>query len=114
MTSAPKIPFTRSLANLKYGGALCELTNEPSTYRQIIRYYYYLKNSFPKLNLFGCARQISSDVKSIWVSVCPNLPLLKVKNAIYTKVHRLLDLVCKINRNRSSENQKEILDLKLT
>ena len=114
MTSAPKRAFTRSLANLNYGGALCKLTNEPSTYRQIIRYYYYLKNSFPKLNLFGCARQISSDVKSIWVSVCPNLPLLKVKNAIYTKVHRLLDLVCKINRNRSSENQKEILDLKLT
>lgn len=97
----------------KYGGGPCELLlTEPSTYRQLIQYYYFLIHVSPTTDFWVVVQQISKDLKSIWSSMNPRLPLIGDKS-IDRKVKNLLTLVKDINRNHGKASAKRNLDANL-
>lgn len=51
-------------------------TTEPSTFRQVIKYSYYIENSHPTLNTFALSKLMANDIKGIWKAVNQRLPLL--------------------------------------
>lgn len=110
----PKIkPITRKSTGDKYGGSPCELLMcEPSTYRQIIKYYYHIMYSNPNSDFISTIHKICNDVKSIWRNVNPRLPLLTDKS-LFRKVKDLLTVVKDINRKHGKVSAKKNLDKKL-
>ena len=52
MPKAKTRPLTRQKSDTKYGAGSSELfKREPSIYRQLIRYYYHLKNTDPQSSI---------------------------------------------------------------
>lgn len=113
MPKIKKRPHTRSKSEENYGGYPCDLiTTDPSTYRQLIQFYYFLDSSDIKPNFWAIVRRISCVLKSIWLSVNPRLPLINDKS-IETKVKNLFATVKNINRKHTKANIKRNLDSKL-
>lgn len=111
----PKVrgPLTRQKSGEKYGGGPCELsTTDPSTYRQLIQHYYYVTCTNPNATFWSMVQQISMDLKSIWSSVNPRLPLITSK-AINRKIKDLLCVVKDINRKHCKSSRKQNLDSSL-
>ena len=96
---------TRQASNESYGGGPCDLeTTDPSTYRQVIQYYYYLLHVNPATDLIFLVKQIAVDLRSIWSSVNPRLPLISDKS-IDRKLKDLFCLVKGINRHHGRASQ---------
>ena len=77
MPKAKIRPLTRQKSDAKYGGGPSELSKtEPSIYRQLIHYYYHLKNTDPQSYISQSCQQIKEDLMGIWQSVNPRLLLL--------------------------------------
>ena len=77
MLKAKTRPLTRQKSDAKYGGGPSELSKtEPSTYRQLIRYYYRLKNTDPQSSILQYCQEIKKDLMGIWQSVNLRLPLI--------------------------------------
>ena len=94
-TSKPRL-VTRQKSYLQYGGRPCELANtEPSTNKQLLQYYYHIKNSKPQSSIRHITLLISLELVQIWQSVNPHLPQIKMKS-IEKKLHDLLIKVCMI------------------
>ena len=70
-------PLMRQKSDTKYGVGPSELfKREPSTYRQLIRYYYHLKNTDPQSSILQYCQQRKRDLMGIWQLVYPRLPLI--------------------------------------
>ena len=112
----PKVkttPLTRKKSEEKYGGGPCDLVlTDPSTYRQLIQYYYYLECADPCADFWAKVQHVTRDLKSIWLSVNPRLPLIHEKS-IDRKVKDLFVTVKDINRKHAKANAKRNLDSKL-
>ena len=77
MPKAKAQPLTGQKSDSKYGRGPSELfKTEPSTYRQLIRYNYHLKNTDPQSSISQSCQQIKEDLMGIWQSVNPRLPLI--------------------------------------
>ena len=88
-TSKPRL-VTHQKRKLRYGGRPCELAKtKPSTYRQLLLYYCYIKNSQPQSSIQDITLLISQKLVQIWQLVNPRLPQKKVK-LIEKKLHDLL------------------------
>ena len=85
---------------------------DPSTFRQIIQYYYYLIHVKPNANIIDVTEQFKNNLKSIWAAVNPNLPLLTDKS-VTRKVKDLLILVRNINHKHDRASTKRNLDANL-
>ncbi|XP_065680539.1 uncharacterized protein LOC136094507 [Hydra vulgaris] len=108
-----KVAITRMKSEKKYCGGPCELsTTDPSTFRQVIQYYYYLIHINPNADILLVTQQISNNIKSIWATVNPRLPL-KTDKSINRKVKDLLVLVKDINRKHGKASAKRNLDANL-
>ena len=93
MPKAKTRPLTRQKSDAKYDGRPSELSKtEPSTYRQLLRYYYHLRNTDPQSSIFQSCQQIKEDLMGIWQSVNPRLLLLSTLS-IEEKISDLLQLV---------------------
>ena len=110
MTKAKIRPLTRQKSDAKYGGGPSELLSktEPSTYRQLIRYYYHLKNTDPQSCISQSCQQMKEDLMGIWQSVNPRLPLISTLS-IEKKISDLLQLVKILIENTIKLLQNEIL-----
>jgi hypothetical protein len=112
----PKVktrPLTRKKSEGKYGGGPCDLLlSDPSTYRQLIQYYYYLHYVNPGADFWAIVQRVSKDLKSIWSQVNPRLPLVNDKS-MDRKVKDLLMTVKDINRKHAKATVKRNLDGKL-
>ena len=98
-------------AKLQYGGGPCELANtEPSTYRQLLQYYYHIKNSKPQSSIRDITLLINQELEQIWHSVSPRLLQIKMKS-IEKNLHDLLTKVKDINRRHKKAAVKQKLDL---
>ncbi|HKU33678.1 MAG TPA: hypothetical protein VJR22_07525 [Candidatus Nitrosotalea sp.] len=111
MPNVKKGTLTRHRAKEWYGGGPSELeVTDPSTYRQVIQYFYYLQQVHdPESDINFFVRQITHDLKAIWSSINPRLPLITDKS-IHRKVRDLVCLVKDINRKHGKANQKRNLD----
>ena len=70
--------LTRSSSTKKFSGAPCPLDKtEPPTLRQVIKFSYFLKNTYPHLKNFEISKLIAKEIMSIWQAVNPQLPLLR-------------------------------------
>ena len=108
-----KATITRMKSETKYCGGPCELSiTDPSTFRQVIQYYYYLVYINPNADIVLVTQQISNNIKSIWATVNPSLPLITDKS-INRKVKDLLVLVKDINRKHGKASAKRNLDANL-
>ncbi|XP_065640407.1 uncharacterized protein LOC136072984 [Hydra vulgaris] len=108
-----KVAITRMKSEKKYCGGPCELsTTDPSTFRQVIQYYYYLIHINPNADIVLVTQQISNNIKSIWATVNPSL-LLITEKSINRKVKDLLVLVKDINRKHGKASAKRNLDANL-
>lgn len=106
-------PMTRRKSDENYGGGPCELTmTEPSTYKQVIQYYYFLIISNPNSDFYGVVQKIVKDITAIWLNVNPKLPIINNKS-ICNKVKHLLTVVKDINRKHVKARVKNNLDEKL-
>ena len=77
MPKAKTRQLTRPKSDAKYGGGASELSKtESSTYRQLIRNYYHLKNTDLPSSISQYCQQIKEDLKGIWESVNQRLPLI--------------------------------------
>ena len=77
MPKAKTPPLTRPKSDAKYGEGASELSKtESSTYKQLIRNYYHLKNTDPQSSISQYWQQIKEDSKGIWESVNLRLPLI--------------------------------------
>ena len=66
MPKAKTRPLTRQKSDAKYSGGPSESSKtEPSTYRQLIRYNYHLKNSDPHSSIMQYCQQIKEDLMGI-------------------------------------------------
>ena len=111
-TNKPRLA-TRQKSKLQYGGGPCELAKpEPSTYRQLLQYYCYIKNSQPQSSIRDITSLISQELVQIWQSVNPHLPQKKSKS-IEKKLYDLLIKVKDINRKHAKAAAKQNVDLKL-
>lgn len=112
----PKVkttPLTRKKSEEKYGGGPCDLAlTDPSTYRQLIKYFYYLERVDHSADFWTKVQRVTIDLKSIWLSVNPRLPLISEKS-IDRKIKHLLLTVKDINRKHAKANAKRNLDSKL-
>jgi hypothetical protein len=113
MPKAKKRRLTRQASEETFGGGPCELQpTDPSTYRQLIQYYYYLIHTQPGADVMFYVNQTATELKSIWSSVNPRLPLITDKS-INRKLKDLFCLVKDINRHHGKASQKENLDANL-
>ena len=85
---------------------------DPSTFRQVIQYYYYLIHVNPNADIVSVTQQITNNIKSIWATVNPSLPLITDKS-INRKVKDLLVLVKDINCKHGKASAKKNLDVNL-
>ena len=77
MPKAKTPPLTRQKSDAKYSRKPSELSKmEPSTCRQLIRYYYHLKNTDPQSSISQYCQHIKEDLMGIWQSVNPRFPLI--------------------------------------
>ena len=77
MPKAKTRPLTRQKSDTKYGIGPSELfKREPSTYRQLTRYYYHLKSAVPQSSISQYCQQIKEELMVIWQSVNPRLRLI--------------------------------------
>ena len=77
MPKAKTRPLARQKSDAKYSGGTSELSKtQPSTYRQLIRYYYHLKNTDLQSSISQYCQQIKENLMGIWQSVNPQLPLI--------------------------------------
>ena len=81
---------------------------KPSTYRQLICYYYHLKNTDPQSSISQSCQQIKEDLMGIWQSVNPRLPLISTLS-VEKKIRDLLQLVKISTKNTIKLLQNEIL-----
>jgi len=113
MPKIKKRPLTRQKSDSQYGGGPSELSNtEPSTYRQIIRYFYHLNNTDPQSSISQYCQMIRKALMVIWQAVNPRLPLIS-KMSIEKKIRDILKLVKDINRKHNKASAKRNLDDKL-
>ena len=76
MSKAKTQPLSSQKSDMKYGGRPSELSKtKPSTYWQLIRYYYHLQNTDPQSSILQFCQQIKEDLMVILQSVNPRLPL---------------------------------------
>jgi len=81
---------TRLTSSKQFGGAACELDyTNPSTFRQVINYYHFLKKTAPDSSLNKIVDTIFEKLVCIWEKVNPSLPLMKPRN-IKSKVKKTL------------------------
>jgi len=81
---------TRSSSSRQFGGSACELDlTAPSTFRDVIRYYYFLKKTNQNLPLATIVDTIYEKLLFIWGKINQNLPLMKSKN-IKSKLKKVL------------------------
>ena len=85
---------------------------EPSTYRQIIQHFYFLQILNEEDTLYSITVKIQKDLKEIWGSVNPRLPLLSDKG-IESKVLGTLPSVKNINRNSCKATKMKNLTMNL-
>ena len=105
MPKAKTRPLTRQKSDTKYGRGPSELsTTEPTSYRQLIRYYYHLKNTDPQSSILQYCQQIK-DLMGIWQSASPRLPLISTLS-IEKKIRDLLQLVKDMNQNHNKAAAK--------
>ena len=105
--------LTRKQSEQNYGGGPCELgTTEPSTYKQLIQYYYHLSIAEYGTSFWDTVLRVSEELISIWQAVNPRLPLIS-ERAIHRKVRDLLNLVKDINRKHAKARAKKHLDSRL-
>ena len=70
MPKAKTQPLLRQKSDANCGGGPSELSKtEPSTHKQLIRYYYHLKNTDPQSSISQYCQQIKEDLMDIWQSV---------------------------------------------
>ena len=99
----------------KYAGAPCDLdTREPCTLREMINYYYYIKEHNPKLKLYEICKIINEKVKHVWSLVNSSLPLQSDKTVL-NKISREITKVININVKKAKclvwkKNLDPILD----
>jgi len=106
MPKAKKRRLMRQASEETLGGGPSELqTTDPSTYRQLIQYYYYLIHTQPGADVMFYVNQTVTELKSIWSSVNPRLPLIADKS-IDRKLKNLFWLVKDINRHHGKASQK--------
>ena len=99
MPKAKKRRLTRQASEDTFGGGPCELqTTDPSTYRQLIQYYYYLIHTQAGAGVMCYVKQTATVLKSIRSSVNPRLPLI-IDRSIHRKLKYLFCLVRDINRH---------------
>ena len=68
---------SRQKSDAKYGGGPSELSKtDRSTYRQLIRHSYHVKNTDPQSSILQYCQQIKEDLMVIWKSVNPRLSLI--------------------------------------
>ena len=85
---------------------------EPPTSREIIGYYYHLKNSHPDSSVTWIDRKIVESLTDIWGKVNPNLPLMSTE-IIQRKVARLRSKIEATNRKHIQKKSREDLEKKL-
>ena len=74
MGRPPKKRLTRGFG--KFGGGPYELPKTgPSTYWQIIQHFYYVQSLNQEESFYSIILRIQEDLKEIWGSVNPRLPL---------------------------------------
>ena len=113
MPKAKKRRLTQQTSEETFGGGLCELqTTNSSTYRQLIQYCYYLIYTQRGADVMFYVNQTATELKSIWSSVNPRLPLISDKS-INRKLKDLFCLVKDINRHHGKASQKRNLDANL-
>ena len=113
MPKAKTRRLTRQTSDAKYGGGPSELSKtEPSITRQLICYYYHLKNTDPQSSISQYCQQIKEDLIGIWQSVNPRLPLISTLS-IEKKIRELLQLVKDINQKYNKAAAKRNLANKL-
>ena len=106
---------TRKSFSSKYAGAPSDLhSREPCTLRELINYYYYVKEQNPKLKSNETYRTIYEKVIYVWSLVSESLPLLSEKVIIH-KIKIVIEKVQNINNKKSKftlwqKNLDPILD----
>ena len=103
---------TRQKTELQIAGGPSELTEtEPPTYCQIIRYFYFLRNT-KNVNKKDSIKMITSALLDIWGKVNPRLPL-KTELNVFSKLKYLINKVCDCNNNRAKISDKILLENKM-
>ena len=93
---------TRLSSSKQFGGAACELEcTNPSTFRQIINYHHFLRNTAPGSSMNKLVDTIHEKLVCIWEKVNPDLPLMKPRN-IKSKVKKTLMEAEQASRKRLS------------
>ena len=105
--------ITRSSIHTLFCGGSSDLpkTHLP-TYKELIHYHYFLRNSNPQMDHSAIYDTIAGDVRSIWAAVNPNLPLIK-EYSIMKKIQNLFKKVNDINWKKANKRMKEDLTKKL-
>jgi len=90
---------TRSSTSKLYAGGSSELNEtRPPTWRDVIKYFYFLKSSC-EVSLNEMVKNISNKLIEIWTSISSSLPLIEIKS-VEVKLKRLLSDIQKINANQ--------------
>jgi len=105
---------TRSASSTHFGGPPSPLNKtEPPTFRQIIQYSYFLKNTCSNLTNFDISKLMAKNIIDIWNAVNPRLPLLSERSIIIKLKRTCFEKAHQINRKSISSAQKKIMVKKL-
>ena len=114
MTAVSKHSYqTRQVKEYQFAGPPSILSEtHPPTLREVLRFYYYLKNinEYKSINII--VRKISIEVKKIWLSVNPRLPLIQEKS-LFSKVKRSIIKANSIHNRLSKKKCKESVMINL-
>ncbi len=94
---------TRQISSTKFGGLPSELSSEETcTLREIIQYFYHLKNVHSNTKSdFEIYNVIANNVQTVWQKILPSVPLMIIK-AISTKIYRVMTKVNLMNSKKKS------------
>ena len=115
MSSAKKRKSTLTRgdsAKKKYGKPADLDWTEPPTSRQVINYFFFLKNSLPGVGPSYLDNQIAEAIVDIWDKVNPRLPKQKL-DQVRKKVGKLRSRVVSANKKKISVPKQDDFEAKL-
>ena len=91
---------TRGQTSNRFGGCSSDLDSRNlSTTRDLIQFYYFIKDLETGESSFSIRIKIRAEIKLLWMKYCPEIPLLE-DMTLESKIRRCLEKVDSINLNK--------------